>query len=137
MVPTSLNSIAKVLRTQVYLPSEQITRYDQVSVSPLDSPEEKMTKQEVDKGLNVSDDSENRESIDHGYQSSLGSAETEQIADEDQNGNEESSSNYYHTENSDSTIVCVTEDDVTEQEPLRDVKPVTNSYGYDKPHCPL
>ncbi|XP_040285138.1 interferon gamma receptor 1 isoform X1 [Bufo bufo] len=137
MLPLSLNSVTKAMTTRDYLPSDRLTKYDQVSISPVDSPEEKMTPEETNKDLNMSDDSDTRESIDNGYHSSVG--ETERKSDEDQSGKEEASSskNYYRTENSDSLLVCVKEEDVPEQEPLRDLKPVTNSYGYDKPHCPL
>ncbi|XP_073431998.1 interferon gamma receptor 1 [Dendrobates tinctorius] len=136
VLPKSLSTFAKAMTTQRYLPSDQTTKYDQVSVSPADSPEEKMTPEEADKPLPVSDDSDNREGSDHGYHSSVG--ESDQRADEDQNELEESSSrNYYRTENSDSSIECVTEADVPRPEPLRDVRPVGNSFGYDKPHCPL
>ncbi|XP_073527420.1 interferon gamma receptor 1 [Phyllobates terribilis] len=135
VLPKSLSTFAKAMTPQRYLPSDQ-TKYDQVSVSPADSPEEKMTPEVKDKTLNLSDDSDIRSSSDHGYHSSVG--ESDQRADEDQNELEESSSkNYYRTENSDSSIDCVTEDDVPRPEPLRDVRPVGNSFGYDKPHCPL
>ncbi|KAM4043356.1 interferon gamma receptor 1 [Anomaloglossus baeobatrachus] len=143
VLPKSLRTIAKAMTTQKYLLSDQITKYDQVSVSPAESPEEKvtpeekMTPEEPDKEQNMSDDSDIKESTDNGYHSSV--QESEQRTDEDQNEMEESSGskNYYRTENSDSTIVCVTEDDVPSPEPPRDVRPAGNSYGYDKPHCPL
>ncbi|KAG9493444.1 hypothetical protein GDO78_001385, partial [Eleutherodactylus coqui] len=128
VLPLSLNNFAKVVQTQINLPSGQMTKYDQVSISPVDSPEEKTTPEEAEKNLIVSDEPDLGDSIDNGYHSSVG--ETEQKADEDQSGNEEPSSsrNYYRTESNDSSVVCMTEDHV---------KPVTNSFGYDKPHCPL
>ncbi|XP_069582061.1 interferon gamma receptor 1 [Ranitomeya imitator] len=136
VLPKSLSTFAKAMTTQRYMPSDQTTMYDQVSVSPADSPEEKMMPEETDKPLPVTNDTDIREGSDHGYHSSVG--ESDQRADEDQNELEESSSkNYYRTENSDSSIECVTEADVPRPEPLPDVRPVGNSFGYDKPHCPL
>ncbi|XP_075718582.1 interferon gamma receptor 1 [Rhinoderma darwinii] len=136
MLPLSLKSFAEVMTTKIYIPSDQVTKYDQVSASPVDSSEEKITPQEADKDLSVPDDSNDIERNNHGDKSSQ--EEMEQKAYEDQDREEESSNNhYYRTENSDSSIVCVTEDDVTKQEPFRDHKPVTNSFGYDKPHCIL
>ncbi|XP_056422623.1 interferon gamma receptor 1 isoform X2 [Hyla sarda] len=137
LLPLSLNTMAKAVTA--HLPSDQVTKYDKVSVSSPDSPGDKMTPEEADKDLNGADDSDIRVSIDQGYQSSAG--EAEQKAQDDQNGIEESSNsstnNYYHTENGDSSFVCIKENGITEQEPVQDIKPITNSFGYDKPHCPL
>ncbi|KAG8582881.1 hypothetical protein GDO81_008210 [Engystomops pustulosus] len=131
-LPSPLINIAKNKRSPMHLVSEQGTKYERCSI---ESPKEQMTPEEGDMDLKGSGI---QESTDPKYQGSLG--ESEQMANEDQNVNEESSDskNYYHTENSNSTTVCLTEDDdANKQEPVRDLKPVTNSYGYDKPHCPL
>ncbi|XP_069831109.1 interferon gamma receptor 1 [Dendropsophus ebraccatus] len=134
MLPPPLNSIARAVIT--HLPN-QVHGYDEVCVIPPGSPEQKMSPEETEKDLNVCDDLDLKVR-DQEYHSSVG--ETEQKADEDQTGTEESSTsnnNYYRTENSDSSFVCLKGNDVTEQEPIKDIKPVTNSFGYDKPHCPL
>ncbi|KAM3932328.1 interferon gamma receptor 1 isoform 2-T2 [Leptodactylus fuscus] len=131
VIPWSLRSFTTGMQ-HVYRPTDQLSKYDPVSISPVESHVER-----PDKKLNVSDDSDLGDSIAHGSQSSVG--EAEQKADTDQNASEESSGskNYYRTEdNGDSIGGSVTENEVTEQEPPRDITPpITNSNGYDRPHC--
>ncbi|XP_063773482.1 interferon gamma receptor 1 isoform X1 [Pseudophryne corroboree] len=142
-IPESLRTVVRTMAHRI-MPSEPRTKYNHVAISPLESPEEKLWVEEENMDINVSPNSVSGESVEPGYQSSL--TETEQISDEGQDGNaeEESSSDKYFRTNSsnndnDSSVTPESEElqDNTKQEPPRDIKPVTNSCGYDKPHFPL
>ncbi|XP_075059245.1 interferon gamma receptor 1 [Mixophyes fleayi] len=144
-VPESLSAVVRSMTPRI-MSLEQRAKYDQVCISPVESPEEKIKVEEESLDTNVAPQSGSRESIDPGYQSSLTEAEQKSDDGEDGRAEEESCSNsYFHTnssnndDNNDSSITPESEtfESNTKQEPPKDIKPLTNSCGYDKPHCPL
>ncbi|XP_072265052.1 interferon gamma receptor 1 [Pyxicephalus adspersus] len=141
-MPQSLSSLVRNIASYVYMPAQQIPHYDNVSVSPNDSPNDiKDFVEKVKIDTDFSKNSVTKENSDLGYRSSL--SENEQKTDE-RGDDLSNSSNYFHADSSTSGInsedlsKSVKDEKVTEHtpEPPKDVKPITNSFGYDKPHFP-
>ncbi|KAM5163102.1 interferon gamma receptor 1 [Mantella aurantiaca] len=139
LMPQSLSS---VVRNMVYahMPKPQMPRYDNVSTSPIESPVDKITyvEENMNTDTDASTDSASKESADPGYQSSLTENELKTDEREDDQFN---SSNYFHTDSSSSgcnsgdTLESKKDEKIPEHAP-EPPKPLTNSFGYDKPHFP-
>ncbi|XP_040206445.1 interferon gamma receptor 1 isoform X2 [Rana temporaria] len=134
LLPQSLDSVVRNIAAQ--MPTHQTPRYDNVSTSPIEPTVKEINyvKEKVKKDTDVSTDSVSKESTDPGYHSSNEIKSSER----DYQSN---SSSYFHTDssasgnNSRDTSLLEKDEDISKHAP-EPPKPLTNSFGYDKPHFP-
>ncbi|CAI9541537.1 unnamed protein product [Staurois parvus] len=138
LMPQSLSSV--VSNIVAYAQMQKTSRYDNVSTSPIEPTVEEIPymEEKVKIDTDVSTDSVSKESTDPGYQSSL----TENEEKTYERGDEQSNnSSYFHTDSGTSgndfrdTPLSEKDQKISEHAP-EPPRPLTNSFGYDKPHFP-
>ncbi|KAM4770993.1 interferon gamma receptor 1 [Rhinophrynus dorsalis] len=147
-VPKSLNFMLRTRGAHIIMHPEEEPKYDHVTTYFKERNLDKLNSFEEESSVNeMSNHSVSGQADDPEYQKSHTGTEEQQTYDEhdtkfveDANDSNRSSS-YFHADSNKNECVAPSDsetlEDNTEEETCSDVKPPTNSYGYDKPHVPL